>query len=158
KAIGMVPNLHRTLAHAPAALSSYVVFSRTMSTGILSPSLREKIAMATASINECGYCASAHAMLGKGAGIPEAEINRNLAAESLEENDAAALAFVRALIDEGGAVEDADLAAVRAAGFGETEIIEIAANVALNGFSNLVNRLARTTIDFPVVNLSHQAN
>ncbi|MCA9321946.1 MAG: carboxymuconolactone decarboxylase family protein, partial [Planctomycetes bacterium] len=67
KAIGMVPNLHRTLAHAPAALSSYVVFSRTMSTGILSPSLREKIAMATASINECGYCASAHAMLGKGA-------------------------------------------------------------------------------------------
>ena len=39
------------------------------------------------------------------------------------------------------------------AGFGDTEIVEIVAHVALNTFTNTFNRLARTPIDFPKVEL-----
>ena len=46
-------------------------------------------------------------------------------------------------------VEDADIAAVRDAGFGNAEIAEIVAHVALNIFTNNFNNFAGTTIDFP---------
>jgi alkylhydroperoxidase family enzyme len=43
-----------------------------------------------------------------------------------------------------GHVSDAELAAVRDAGFDDDAIVEIAAVVAWNSFANLVNNLART--------------
>ncbi len=43
------------------------------------------------------------------------------------------------------------LAAVRAAGWGDAAIVEIIAHVALNLFTNSVNNVARTPVDFPAV-------
>ncbi|MDD9381160.1 hypothetical protein M8Z33_31825 [Streptomyces sp. ZAF1911] len=52
-----------------------------------------------------------------------------------------------------GFVSDADLEAVRAAGYGDGEIGEIIGAVALNIFTNYVNSVARTEVDFPAVDL-----
>jgi len=52
---------------------------------------------------------------------------------------------------ERGRVADADLAAVRAAGYDDAQIVEIVQHVALNVFTNYLNEVARTEIDFPVV-------
>jgi hypothetical protein len=49
------------------------------------------------------------------------------------------------------AVLDADLAAVKRAGYGGAGIGEIVANVAINVFTNFFNSVAATDIDFPVV-------
>jgi AhpD family alkylhydroperoxidase len=54
-----------------------------------------------------------------------------------------------ALGKRAGLVEDADLAAVREAGYGDAEIAEVVAHVALNIFTNYFNNVAGTTIDFP---------
>jgi alkylhydroperoxidase family enzyme len=55
-----------------------------------------------------------------------------------------------------GHVVDADVAAVKAAGFSQGEIIEIVLHVALNTLTNYVNEVAQTEIDFPVAAaLSH---
>ena len=153
KAVGMVPNLHRTLAHAPAVLKAYVQQVGTLSGGRLAPALREQLALVTAGRNGCTYCASAHTLLGKGAGVAEDELARNLLGESTDPRTAAALTFARALLDDKGAVSDEALQAVRDAGFDEGEIIEIVAHVGLNTFTNMVNELARTEIDFPRVDL-----
>ena len=48
-------------------------------------------------------------------------------------------------------MSDAELAAVKAAGYSEAEVIEIVLLVALNTLTNYVNNVARTDIDFPVV-------
>ncbi len=121
---------------------------------MLDARLREQIAVATAGANGCQYCASAHTVLGQGAGVARDELTRNLGGESADEKTAAALAFVRALLQERGDVADAELAAVRTAGFSEAEIVEIVAHVGLNTFTNMFNVLARTTIDFPIVDLA----
>lgn len=149
----MVPNLHRTLAHAPAALRGYVETAKSLAGGRLEPSLREQLAVATAGLNHCDYCAAAHSALGKAAGVEEAELAKNLSGESSDPRVTAALDFVRALIDQRGAVSDAELQAVRDAGFDDAEIVEIVAHVGMNSFTNMFNRLARTEIDFPVVAL-----
>jgi alkylhydroperoxidase family enzyme len=48
-------------------------------------------------------------------------------------------------------VTDADLSAVRLAGYSDAQIIEIVLNVSLNTLTNYVNEVAKTEIDFPVV-------
>lgn len=153
EAIGMVPNLHRTLAHAPAALSAYVAMNQALAGGVLSPALRERLAVSIAARNGCQYCASAHTLLGKGAGLDADELAANLRGESRDARAQAGLRFAHGVLESRGAVSDADLAAVREAGYSEPEIVEIVAHVALNNFTNTFNVLARTEIDFPVVEL-----
>jgi alkylhydroperoxidase family enzyme len=48
-----------------------------------------------------------------------------------------------------GVVDDADVEAVRAAGYGDVEVAEVVAHVALNIFTNYLNNVAGTAIDFP---------
>ena len=117
----------------------------------LSPRLREQIALATAGANGCGYCASAHTFLGKSLGVDEQELERNLSGESSDGRTAAALSFVRAVIAQRGHVTDAELDAVRNAGFTDGEVAELVTAVALNTFTNYFNSVARTDVDFPEV-------
>lgn len=153
KSLGMVPNLHQTLARSPAALGGYVATVGALSKGVLSPALREQVAVAAAAVNGCGYCASAHTMLGKAAGVDADELARNLDGDASDGRTGAALAFVRKLIESRGALPDGELEKLRSAGFGEDEIVEIIAHVGLNWFTNVFNVFARTDIDFPVVEL-----
>ena len=59
--------------------------------------------------------------------------------------------FARALVVERGWVSDDEVERLRAAGYGDREITEIVATVALNIFSNYINHVAGTEIDFPPV-------
>ena len=65
----------------------------------------------------------------------------------------AALRFARRVAIEHGRISDADLAALRAAGFDDASVIEIVLNVALNVLTNYVNNVALTDVDFPKVDL-----
>ena len=56
-----------------------------------------------------------------------------------------------------GRVSDADLAALRDAGFDEGATVEIVVTVALNVLTNYVNNVFQTDIDFPVVNAKSAA-
>lgn len=152
--LGMVPNLFRTMVASPAVLESYLGFSQALGGTGLSARQREQIALAVAGANACQYCASAHTAIGKGLGLSEAEAARNLAGEAEDPKTAAILVFATALVEKKGWVGDDDLAAVRAAGADDATIGEIVATVALNIFTNYFNHVARTEVDFPVVEVA----
>ena len=57
----------------------------------------------------------------------------------------------------GNEVSDADIAAVKAAGYDDAQVVEIVLHVALNTLTNYVNEVAKTEIDFPVVALRSAA-
>jgi alkylhydroperoxidase family enzyme len=59
--------------------------------------------------------------------------------------------FAEEIVWTRGHVSDADLKAVKDAGYNDAQIIEIVLHVALNTLTNYVNVVARTAIDFPVV-------
>jgi hypothetical protein len=61
----------------------------------------------------------------------------------------ALLRFARTVVTKQGIVDDADVEAVKAAGYGDAEIAEAVAHVALNVFTNYFNNVAGTAIDFP---------
>jgi uncharacterized peroxidase-related enzyme len=151
KKLGMVPNLFKTFAHSPAVLQYYLAGSEALGGGTLPAALREQIALVTAGVNECDYCASAHTLMGKGAGLNSAEMADNLRGRSSDAKTQAALNFAAAIVSERGRISDAQLNAVRAAGYGDAEVAEIVAHVAANIFTNYFNHIAGTVIDFPVV-------
>jgi uncharacterized peroxidase-related enzyme len=158
KKLGMVPNLFKTFAHSPAVLQYYLAGSEALGSGALGAGVREQIALVTAGANTCDYCASAHTLMGKGAGLAADEMSRNLRGHSADIKVQAALDFAGAIVRERGRVSDLQLQAVRSAGYGDAEVVEIVANVVANIFTNYFNHVAGTAIDFPVVSASASAH
>ncbi len=147
--LGVVPNLMRTLGQSPAALEAYLNFSGALSQGTLSAKVREQIALAVAETNGCDYCLAAHSLIGKGAGLSPDAIQAARRGEADDDRTRALLRFVNAVVASRGAVDDAVLADVRAAGASDAEIVEAVAHVALNILTNYTNLVAGTSVDFP---------
>ena len=158
KQFGVVPNLFRLVSNSPAALEGYLGMSGALAKGKLPAPTRERIALAVAEINGCSYCLSAHSYLGKNlARLDEAEIAANRDGRSNDPKADAAVRFAAKVALERGHIGTGDLEAVRAAGYDDAEIIEIVQHVALNTWTNYVNEVAKTDIDFPVVNVREAA-
>jgi uncharacterized peroxidase-related enzyme len=151
KKLGVVPNLFKTFAHSPAVLKFYLSQGEALATGVLPAALREQIAIVTAGANQCDYCASAHTLLGKGAGVDATEATANLKGHSSNAKTQAALTFAKAIVEHRGRLTTNQLQAIRAAGFSEAEIVEIIAHVSMNIFTNYFNHIAETVVDFPLV-------
>lgn len=153
KSLGVTPNLMKLVGHSPAALEGYLALNGATGKGKLSVQLRERIALAIAEFNGCDYCLSAHDFLGQNvAKLSRFELDAARNGHSEDAQTEAALHFALQVARNRGQVSDADLAAVRLAGFDEPSIVEIVVNVALNVLTNYVNNVAQTDIDFPRVN------
>jgi uncharacterized peroxidase-related enzyme len=149
--LGATPNLFRVAAQSPATLEGLVGLNGAVAHGSLRAATREAIALSVAETNGCDYCLSAHSALGRGAGLSDDAIERARDAVSADPKVTAILRFARAVVTQHGRVSDADLAAVRSAGVSDAEVLEIVANVVLNVFTNYLNLVADTEIDFPAV-------
>jgi uncharacterized peroxidase-related enzyme len=149
--LGIVPNLFRLVSISPAALEGYLGLNGALSRA-LDAKTRERIALAVAQANGCDYCLSAHTYLGLNvAKIDRQEISLNRNGHSADPKADAALVFARRVLDNRGRIADSDLAEIRAAGFSDSEIIEIVATVSLNVLTNFINNVAETEVDFPPV-------
>jgi uncharacterized peroxidase-related enzyme len=152
KQLGVVPNLFRLVANSPAALQGYVALSGALGKGALPAATRERIALAIAEINGCDYCLSAHTYLGKNlAKLDDAEIAANRNGASNDAKADAAIRFAAKVARERGHVSEGDVNAVKLAGYDDAQVIEIVLHVALNTWTNYINEVAKTDIDFPVV-------
>jgi len=150
--LGSVPNLFRLVATSPAALEGYLGMSGALGKGSVPAPTRERIALAVAEINGCSYCLSAHTYLGKNlAKLDDAELAANRSGTSNDPKAAAAVRFAAKVAQARGHVGDEDVQAVRMAGYSDEQIVEIVQHVALNTWTNYINEVARTEVDFPVV-------
>jgi len=157
KQLGVVPNMFRLIASSPAVLQGFTANNSALGK-TLDVKMRERIALAVAQVDGCDYCLSAHSYLGLNlAKITPQEVALNRKGESGDVKANAAVRFAAKVVRERGHVTDADIEAVRDAGFNNSQIVEIIAVVAENIFTNLLNEVARTDIDFPVVRASEAA-
>ena len=141
--LGSVPNLFRLVATSPAALEGYLALSGALSKGSLPAATRERIALAVAEINGCGYCLSAHTYLGKNlAKLDDAEIVANRNGTSNDTKAAAAVHFAANVARARGHVGDEDVLAIKRAGYDDAQVIEIVMHVALNTWTNYINEVA----------------
>jgi uncharacterized peroxidase-related enzyme len=151
RSLGAVPNLYRVIAQSPAALEGVLGLTAALARGRLGARLREQIALTVAEANACDYCLSAHSALGRGLKLSDEELALARQGRAPGPRDAAALRFAARVLERRGRVDDADLAEVRRAGFDDAQVVEIVAEAVLNVFTNYLNQVAETDIDFPVV-------
>ena len=147
--LGIVPNMTRSMAVSPPVLEAYLSFSGALGHGVLPAKVREQLALDVGEVNRCDYCVSAHSAIGKHAGLTDQDILDSRRGTSADANVDALLRFARTVVAKQGVVDDADVAVVRGAGYGDAEIAEVVAHVALNIFTNYFNNVAGTAIDFP---------
>ncbi len=149
--LGVIPNLFRLVGNSPAALEGYLGLSTALNR-TLDLKTRERIALAVAQVNGCDYCLSAHTYIGLNmARLDPAEIALARQGGSADARADAAVRFARQVAETRGQVSDADLEAVKRAGFTDANVVEIVLVIAENVLTNLINNVARTDIDFPVV-------
>ncbi|HEV7370842.1 carboxymuconolactone decarboxylase family protein [Arenibaculum sp.] len=151
--LGVTPNFIRVLANSAPALKGFLGLYGGTGEGALDLRTRERIALAVAEENACQYCVSAHAAIGRAAGLDDGEIAAARAGGSRDAKAAAAVAFAKALAAHGGEVTAAEFGAVREAGYTDGEIVEIIVNVALNVLTNMLGKATQVEIDFPKVAL-----
>ncbi|MUL49594.1 carboxymuconolactone decarboxylase family protein [Mycobacterium sp. CBMA293] len=154
KTLGLTPNMAKVMANSPTLLQSYLALSGAVAGGTLKPAVRERLAIATAQLNGCEYCLSAHTYIGTNiAKIDAGEVDSARRAESDDPHVAAVLKLSNAIAENAGDVNATELQAARDAGVSDEEIGEIVANVALNTLTNYFNVLAQVENDWPVVTL-----
>jgi uncharacterized peroxidase-related enzyme len=137
------------MGNSPAALNAYLSMSGALAKGELSPEDREVIYLGVSERNGCNYCVSAHTQIAKGAGMNEKQILdiRRFSPESAKYQ--ALQSFVTRVMDTQGHVKDADIKAVREAGYTDGQIAETIAYIGLATYSNLFNHVYDTELDFP---------
>jgi uncharacterized peroxidase-related enzyme len=152
KQLGSVPNMFRLISTSPHALEGYLGLNGALGKGELPAATRERIALAVAEVNGCSYCLSAHTYLGKNlARLDDAEITANRNGASNDPKADAAVRFAAKVTRARGRVAEADLSAVKLAGYTDAQVVEIVLHVALNTWTNYFNEVFKTDIDFPIV-------
>jgi uncharacterized peroxidase-related enzyme len=151
KQLGVIPKLFRLVGLSPAALEGYLGLNGALGKA-LDVKTRERIALTVAQVNGCDYCLSAHSYLGANmAKLDAAELAANRHGRSNDAKADAALRFAKTVAETRGQISAGDIAEVRAAGYTDPQVVEIVLLVAVNFLTNLINNVADTDIDFPVV-------
>ena len=138
---GFIPNVFLALAHRPAELRAFVAYHDALmeKESGLSKAEREMIVVATSGANECQYCVVAHgAILRIRAKNPLVadQVAVNYRKADITPRQTAMLDFAMKVALHSGALVDADFAALRAHGFSDDDIWDIAAIAALFALSN----------------------
>lgn len=149
--LGFVPNVYSTYSLKPQRLRNFMaMFGEVMfAESALSKLEREMIAVVVSSANRCYYCLVAHgAEVRRLSGDPELGemMAFNYRVAALDARQRAMLDYAWKLTTTPWLIEEADREALRAVGFGNPDIFDLAETV---GFYNLSNRMAVSTDMMP---------
>ena len=151
KAMGKVPNTYLTIGgHSPESLQHALAHNTMLHKGSLNAKELETINLAVSEATGCDYCLAAHSMMAKKAGFSSEQIRELRRGQYAEDAHLDALAkFAQTLVTTTGTLPEADVTALRDAGFSDRQVIEAISAISAILFTNMVNRVNDTVIDFP---------
>ena len=149
--IGFTPNMLATFAQSPIAFNAWAGLLGSLSKA-LDAKTRDSIGLAVSEVNGCYYCLTVHSFTAEHmAKLPPDEIILARMGRASDPKRDAAVQFARKVIETRGEVSDADLKAVRDAGYMDANIMEIVALVAMYSLTNFFNNVFDPERDFPAV-------
>ena len=151
KNIGFTPNMMAAFAQSPIAFNAWASLLGSLSKA-LDVKTRDSIGLAVSEVNGCDYCLGVHSFTAEHmAKMPADDIILARKGHASDSRRDAAIRFARQVIERRGKVSDADVQAVRDAGYTEANVIEIVALVAMYSLTNFFNNVFDPEKDFPVV-------
>jgi AhpD family alkylhydroperoxidase len=143
---GQLPNFLGVLAGSPAALRAYARFRSELRHGTLSLATLERIALAVAEHHGSDQGIVMHSRTARAAGLGIDEVARARRFESSDPHEAALLAYVRALVEQGRPPMHLHEEA-REAGWSDEQLLEAIAAVSLESFTAMVNVAGEVPVD-----------
>lgn len=150
KANGFVPNLIGVLANSPQALQMYQEVSKMNGDNSLTPEEIEVVQIVAATQNGCDFCVAGHSKVSQlKLSMPKDILQALRADTTIDSNDKyqALATFTKQLINQRGKVSDDELAAFKAAGYSDTQVLDVVMGVALATLCNYANNVAKTEIN-----------
>jgi uncharacterized peroxidase-related enzyme len=146
---GFLPNLIGVLAHAPAALETYMTVGAINAASSLGLAEREVVQLTAARLHGCDFCLAGHgAVMLKKAGRPRETVRQLQTGGHTGEARLDAVAdFTAAVIASRGAVPEDDYRAFLKHGYGPQQALEIILGVSLATLCNFANSLAQTEVN-----------
>src|SRR3954447_8690534 len=125
KNIGFTPNMMAAFAQSPIAFNSWATLLGSLSKA-LDVKTRDSIGLAVSEVNGCNYCLTVHSFTAEHmAKLPADDIILARKGHAKDRKRDAAVQFAQRVVGTRGKVSDADLKAVRDAGYADANIIEI---------------------------------
>jgi uncharacterized peroxidase-related enzyme len=145
---GFVPNLHRVLAESPAALEAYGTLWGIAEKTSFTPIERNIAYLAIIYENECSYCMAGHSNLSRMAHVDAEHISALREGRPIADLRLQALRqFAASVTRNRGAVNEAEVAAFKAAGYDNRAVLDLLVLAATKLISNYTNHLANTPLD-----------
>ena len=132
----------RAMANAPALLRGYLDLTRAMKRSHIDRRVTERINLAVHEWLGCDYCLVAHTRAARKLGVPESEIQLARQGTSSDPAIAAIVAFAQQVLAAPGEIGDADVERLRAHGYRDEQIAEVAGLVALQLLTGSFNLIA----------------
>jgi uncharacterized peroxidase-related enzyme len=151
QAIGKVPNMFATIgSNSPAILAHVLGTTALLKKTSLSGREQDAINLAVSEATGCDYCLAAHTLMAKASGY-SVEQTRKLRSGAYDEDAKidALIKFAVQVVTTRGTLPAETVQAVREAGYEDRQVIEALAVVDAILFTNMVNRVNDTTLDFP---------
>ena len=147
--LGMIPNLYATIAYSSDSLENYLNFSGKAGKQSFSNKELEVIKLAVSEVNACEYCLAAHTAIAKMNGFTEEETIQ-IRNQSIADNKLNVLSKISSeMAQNSGNASNETKQAFFDLGYGEKELIDLAAVVIDISFTNYVHNLTKIPVDFP---------
>ncbi|SAK94312.1 peroxidase-like protein [Caballeronia glebae] len=151
KNIGFTPNMMAAFAKSPIAFNAWATLLGSLSKA-LDVKTRDSIGLAVSEVNGCNYCLSVHSFTANHmARLSADEIILARKGHATDERRDAAVQFARKVIETRGRIADADVKAIRDAGYTDANVMEVIALVAMYSMTNFFNNVFDPEKDFPAV-------
>jgi uncharacterized peroxidase-related enzyme len=148
---GFAPGMFNTLAADLAVLEIVLTLQGSIS-NLLDAKTRHTIALAVSHSNDCDYCQALHTYVSSEfGGMSSDDIELARTGSSTDPRRAAVARFVQRVIETRGRVADADIAAVRTAGYSDVEILAIVTVAVVCLLTYYLNNVNQTVVDVPAV-------
>ncbi len=142
-------NIFKSMAGSPALLEMYLGIGGAMGKSSLTMKEQEVIQLAIAQAQSCDYCTAAHTAIGKMHGLSEAQTIEARRGRLTDPRLNALARFALAIHEKKGFVSDADVEALKAAGFAEQQMGEVLGSYIQMMFTSTFNHMNNTPSDFP---------
>jgi len=151
KQFGFAPGMFDMLAATPAVLEIVLTLQRSIGR-LLDAKTRHTIALAVSHSNDCDYCQALHTYVSSElSGMSTEDIELARTGSATDPRRAAVARFAKRVIETRGQVDDADIAAVRTAGYSDPEILAIVTVAVVFLLTNYLNNVNKTVVDVPAV-------
>jgi len=152
RAMGKVPNAYQTIGNAPDVLGQALQHNAMLAKSSLSRKQLEAINLAVSEASGCDYCLAAHSLMGKMAGFTPEQMRQLRQGDYPDDTQLDALVkFVQTLVTTHGTLPEEAVNDFREAGFDDVQVVETISAVSAILFTNMINRVNDTVVDFPAV-------